>query len=97
MMESHREFNLKNLKPLIGELFNVTDTNGVVIQLELIELEEDIIKGFDGESFIACFKGKVSELASEGSYQVEHEKVGMHELMFSPRSETICDVVISRL
>jgi len=98
MTEPSKDFRLSILKPLVGELFKVTDAEGGVVNLELSELEEDVIKGFEGESFIASFKGEENALPPEGGiYQIEHEKIGCCEVMLSPSSATICDVVISRL
>ena len=43
------------LKPLIGDSFKVVGAEADAVNLELIEVEEDVIKGFDGISFIASF------------------------------------------
>ncbi|MBL4829757.1 MAG: hypothetical protein JKY55_07715 [Aliivibrio sp.] len=97
MTDPNKDFCLSILKPLVGELFKVTDVEGGVVNLWLSELEEDVIKGFEGESFIASFKGEENALPPEGTCQIEHEKIGCCEVMLSPSSATICHVVISRL
>ena len=97
MTNINNSFTPQILKPLIGDSFKVTDAEANIVNLELIEVEEDVIKGFDGISFIASFKGDADTLPAEGIYQIEHENMGNCELMLSPSSENICDVVISRM
>lgn len=97
MSDANNCFTPHILKPLIGDSFRVVGAEADTVNLELIEIEEDVIKGFDGLSFIASFKGDVSRLPAEGIYQIEHDSIGRCELMLPPSSENICDVVISRM
>ncbi len=97
MSDANNRFIPHILKPLIGDSFKVVAAEADAVNLELIEIEEDVIKGFDGLSFIASFKGDVSSLPAEGIYQIEHDSIGRCELMLSPSAENICDVVISRM
>lgn len=90
-------FNAKNLRPLVGEAFEVTDAVGNTAEVTLSELNEDIVKGVECESFAAIFTGEKDKISQQGIYYVTHKDVGMHQLMISPNSPTECEVVISRL
>lgn len=96
-MSDNTNFNPDKLKPLIGETFTATDAEGGQVQVRLHEVEENVIKGFDGESFIVDFQSEANAIALEGNYQVEHPEVGQIELLLSPSGETRCEAVVSRL
>lgn len=93
---NHR-FNAKNLKPLVGELFKMTDESGKAEEVKLSEINEDVVKGIECESFVAVFNGEKGQISEQGLYHVEHKAVGAYEMMVSPNSPTECEIVITRL
>lgn len=97
MEDPNAKFNAKNLKPLVGETFKISDAAGNTGKIKLFELNEDIVKGVECDSFSAVFTGPENQVTEQGVYHVAHDGIGSFDLMVSPNSKTECEIVIARL
>lgn len=97
MEDPNTRFNIKNLRPLVGEMFEIADESGNTFEVKLAELNEDIVKGIECESFAAVFKGEKDQISQQGLYHVTHKDVGSFQMMISPNSPTEAEIVVTRL
>lgn len=97
MEDPNAKFNVENLKPLVGEVFKVSDPSGNTGEITLSALNEDVVKGVECESFTAVFTGPENQLCQQGVYQVAHDAIGAFDLLVSPNSPTESEIVIARL
>ena len=97
MEDPNVNFNAENLRPLVGESFRISDASGNTGKVILSELNEDVVKGVECDSFTAVFTGPENQLRQQGMYQVAHDAIGVFELLMSPNSPIESEVVIARL
>jgi hypothetical protein len=90
-------FTAENLKPLVGQKFSIKDQSNNCIDIELTEVEERQLKGIEGRGFSAYFKTDENAIDSDGTFILEHKKIGHCSLMISLNSATECEVVVCRV
>ncbi|WP_321491908.1 DUF6916 family protein [uncultured Desulfobacter sp.] len=97
MENPNEKFNAENLKPLLGDMFKISDASGNSGEIKLSKLNEGVVKGIECDSFAALFTGPENQICEQGIYRVAHDAIGSFDLMVSPKSPKECEIIISRL